>query len=932
MFKLKTKVLPLALILTFVLCGPALAQTDEPPAPQPLILSDDKQEYPLGLYLDILEDPSGELTIEDVSSPEFDSQFVPSQVTVSNYGFTDSVYWVRFRLENQTRQTNEWLLEQGFANTQFIDLYTPLPNDEGFSVKQTGVFRPPSTRDITYPRIVFNLTIPPESQDTFYLRFQNGAAMTLSLTLWMKDVFLVNSQTEQIIHGLFYGILIGLLFYNLFLLLFSFREASSLYYVTFLASFIFFLASYDGYMQIYFYFNRFSLAQDYIPLSWALIFISTVLFANDFLKIKSNFQRIYRANFVILGVWGLLIVLIPLTSYHVMTLLMAPWALLSMAAVLIAGVISLQKGFKAARFFLIAWLGLLVTLSMVILVRFGVLPSTIFSENAFRLGLVWMTVCWSIALADRFNLLKTEKEQANLELQASETRHRMLLETMNDGFAMINWDNRITYVNHRFAEMLGYPEEEITGHFVTELMDEDNQQIFHSQIERRKTGESAPYELSWQNKDGAETATIVSPMPLIEDNGGYMGSYAVITDITERVQAERNLEQRVNERTRELATLLEISRDISATQDLDGILSRILEKLNSVVDYHALVILSEQKDKWEIIAQDWSSNPAQQSDIDLSLSEIQGVIKELEAEKMILVDTPRSGIPNINGFGRLIDKLSMHSTTDIHCWLGLPLMEKGFIIGVMILGCEEVDQLRDQTNVIETFANQVAIVLENNRLYQQFLESVSEEERNRLANELHDSVTQTLFTASVLAEATPRIWDKDQELALQNLSDLNLMLRGALAEMRSLLVELRSGDLHGQTLEQLITSLVEAAQGRSPIEFNVSIQEVPGLEDKMTLAIYRITREALNNIIVHSGASQVKIILHKPNQRIELQIQDNGHGFDPQIIHKGHLGIKIMHERTAEIGGDLSILSEPGRGTDIILRWPGGSGERTSNG
>jgi signal transduction histidine kinase len=193
-------------------------------------------------------------------------------------------------------------------------------------------------------------------------------------------------------------------------------------------------------------------------------------------------------------------------------------------------------------------------------------------------------------------------------------------------------------------------------------------------------------------------------------------------------------------------------------------------------------------------------------------------------------------------------------------------------------------------------------------------------------------VTQTLFTASVLAEATPRIWDKDQDLALQNLSDLNLMLRGALAEMRSLLVELRSGDLHGQTLDQLIKSLVEAAQGRSQIDFNFSIQELPELEDKITLAIYRIAREALNNVIVHSGASQVKISLLGQNERIELQIHDNGHGFDMQTIQKGHLGIKIMNERTSEIGGNLSIHSEPGRGTEIILRWPGETGEGTSNG
>jgi len=103
---------------------PALAQ-DNPPAPEPLILTDDQGEYPLGLHLEILEDPGGELSIAEVSSPAFDSHFTPSQVEVPNYGFTDSAYWVRFNVQNKTSLINYWLLEQGFANMQYVDLYSP---------------------------------------------------------------------------------------------------------------------------------------------------------------------------------------------------------------------------------------------------------------------------------------------------------------------------------------------------------------------------------------------------------------------------------------------------------------------------------------------------------------------------------------------------------------------------------------------------------------------------------------------------------------------------------------------------------------------------------------------------------------------------------------------------------------------------------------
>ena len=134
---------------------------------EPLILTDEQGEYPLGLHMDILEDPSGKLTIEDVSSPSFDSKFTPSQVETPIYGFTDSAYWVRMDLDNQTRQTDKWLLEIGYPHTQYVDLYSLLPNGEGFTVKEPGTQRPPETRDLRYPQIVFSLIIPTQSEQTY---------------------------------------------------------------------------------------------------------------------------------------------------------------------------------------------------------------------------------------------------------------------------------------------------------------------------------------------------------------------------------------------------------------------------------------------------------------------------------------------------------------------------------------------------------------------------------------------------------------------------------------------------------------------------------------------------------------------------------------------------------------------------------------------
>jgi len=168
---------------------------------------------------------------------------------VPNYGFSDSAYWVRLPLDNESRQIDEWLLEVGFANMHYVDLYTPLPDGEGFAVRQTGALRPVSTRDVLNPNIIFDLIVPPQSQQTIYLRFQSGASMTLPLTLWTADAFLNESQLKQMLDWLFYGAIIALLVYHLFLL-FSLREASYLFFVFLLATLIVEELSYDGYLEV----------------------------------------------------------------------------------------------------------------------------------------------------------------------------------------------------------------------------------------------------------------------------------------------------------------------------------------------------------------------------------------------------------------------------------------------------------------------------------------------------------------------------------------------------------------------------------------------------------------------------------------------------------------------------------------------------------
>jgi PAS domain S-box-containing protein len=197
------------------------------------------------------------------------------------------------------------------------------------------------------------------------------------------------------------------------------------------------------------------------------------------------------------------------------------------------------------------------------------------------------------------------------------------------------------------------------------------------------------------------------------------------------------------------------------------------------------------------------------------------------------------------------------------------------------------------------------------------------EERQRLAHDLHDAVNQTLFSASLIAEVLPRMWEKDQGEALQSLEDLRRLTRGALAEMRGLLAELRPSTLTDSDLGGLLRQLANAFTGRTNIPVAVPITEKFILPAEAQLAIYRICQEALLNITRHAKASRVEINLKQDGDAIELHIYDNGQGFDLGQNFSGHNGLGMMHERAKAVGAQLTVTSQPGHGTEVTLCWPG---------
>ncbi|APV45228.1 Histidine kinase-, DNA gyrase B-, and HSP90-like ATPase [Dehalogenimonas formicexedens] len=212
------------------------------------------------------------------------------------------------------------------------------------------------------------------------------------------------------------------------------------------------------------------------------------------------------------------------------------------------------------------------------------------------------------------------------------------------------------------------------------------------------------------------------------------------------------------------------------------------------------------------------------------------------------------------------------------------------------------------------------------------LERAAIDERNRLARELHDAVSQTLFSASIIAEVLPKLWAKNPDEGRRRLAEIQQLTRGALAEMRTLLFELRPQALLEAETSYLLRQLVESFGNRHRIPLDLKIEDECSMDPEVKVAFYRIAQEALNNIAKHAQASQISIRLWCEGDSIRLSIADNGRGFDRAYARPGSLGLGIMTERSREIGAELSIESQPGQGTTVTVKWQKPVKEATNGG
>ena len=380
---------------------------------------------------------------------------------------------------------------------------------------------------------------------------------------------------------------------------------------------------------------------------------------------------------------------------------------------------------------------------------------------------------------------------------------------------------------------------------------------------------------------------------------------------TQLQESYAQLEERVQARTKELATLNATAAVASHSLNLQEVLAGALDKTLEVLGMETGGAYSLEGSTLTLVAQRHRSDEFIRQ---ASPRPLKGSVVEQAA----LAERPLVWLIKDFPEARLKPLLEQEGMAQVLC---IPLMAKRKLVGAFTLGTNQERCIaEEELSLLAAIGQQIGVAVENAHLYQAAEETAAAAERTRLARELHDAVTQTLFSASLIAEVLPDLWQMNETEARRRLEELRQLTRGALAEMRTLLVELRPNALVQIPLADLVQQLCESMIGRARLPIEVSAEGQRKLTPDVQVALYRITQEALNNVVKHSRATQAIVTL-RLQDTVRLSIADNGSGFDPALVSADHLGLKIMRERADAIGARLSISSEPGEGTQVTVSW-----------
>ncbi len=509
--------------------------------------------------------------------------------------------------------------------------------------------------------------------------------------------------------------------------------------------------------------------------------------------------------------------------------------------------------------------------------------------------------------------------QATDSRLTSEEEYRNIFEATSE--ALIIYDvekGLVVEANPAACEIYGYIRQEFVGLNPTVFMHPESHALSTENIQTAEPGGALESLVVHIRKDGSPFHVEVRRSMI-----NYRGRpclLSAIRDVSQRIQIEKTLSEQIEARRREQATLLAIFHTLASTLELQPGL--ILEQLHEIIEYTHGGVFALEDSTLVTLAMRGTPQLEQSAPIRIHLNTPENMDALFNRHRPIRIADVWSDEPQAQFLRSLLDEKAAVLLEGMHSWMWVPLAVRGRLIGGVGVSETTKDYFTaHHADLALSVADQSALTMVNAELYGQAQALAVLEERQSLARNLHDAVNQSLFSAGLIAEVLPRLWEQDQEEARRSLEDLRRLNRGAQAEMRVLMAELRPTMLTDANLGDLLRLLGNALLGRTDLPVAVTVTGEFILPAEVQVAFYRVCQEALNNVAKHAKASQVEIDLKQDGAVIELRIRDDGLGFDPKQTFSGHYGLSMMRERAEAVGALLSVTSQPGHGTELTMRW-----------
>lgn len=484
-----------------------------------------------------------------------------------------------------------------------------------------------------------------------------------------------------------------------------------------------------------------------------------------------------------------------------------------------------------------------------------------------------------------------------------------LVRASADGILFITADRHYVYANPAACKLLGYPLERLVGHDFLTHVPECNRPSTLAYFDRARRGKVDRVPFVFHRSDGSELHVEATTTILKLRRSRLIA--LVFQDISERLTQERKA-----------AALAQATASVAISDSIEATVQSLAEcAVYGTRALGAFVTFGDEDDSASWIG------AAGLPDGFREAIRLKGLAPALIACQQSSTD--QRVVVYADARRQLESKLRAAQVTDVlrslpwRAAVFAPLTYRGAIVGLLGAIYRDGDLPSEaETTFLATLADQAAIAAANARLVAVAQEKVALEERERLARELHDSLSQAFFGIEMGATQARELVELDPAGVAHRIDYVLQLAEAGQADVRALILEMRPELLEAEGLAAALDKQVQALRARHSIAARTIANGEPASPFKVKEALYRIAQEALQNTVKHAQARRVDVYLEAPNGTVVLKIVDDGVGFDPEGTFPGHLGLHSMRERALGVGGSLEVVSNPGQGTRIVATVP----------